>query len=134
MSHEVMRVKTRAAILAAFTMGLAVASAVADRPRSQNWPHWRGPHADGTAPDADPPLKWDATTNIKWKVPLPGSGSATPIVWGDQVFVATAIPTDRVASAAEMPPPDPRFEVRTDAPKAFHRFDVLAFDRGTGQL
>jgi outer membrane protein assembly factor BamB len=98
------------------------------------WPHWRGPHADGTAPGADPPLKWDAATNIKWKAPLPGSGSATPIVWGNQVFVVTAIRTDRVATAADLPPADPRFEVRTDAPKNFYRFEVMSFDRGTGQV
>ena len=60
-----------------------------------DWPHWRGPAANGTAPNADPPLTWDAKTNIKWKAELPGRGSATPIVWGDQVFVVTAVKTDR---------------------------------------
>jgi outer membrane protein assembly factor BamB len=99
-----------------------------------NWPHWRGPLATGAAPTADPPLKWDASTNIKWKAALPGSGSATPIVWGDRVFVVTAVKTDRVATAADLPPIDPRFEVRTDAPKVFYRFDVICFDRGTGKI
>ena len=41
-----------------------------------NWPHWRGPLANGTAPRANPPTTWDARTNIKWKAPLPGRGSA----------------------------------------------------------
>src|SRR6266849_3765183 len=67
-----------------------------------NWPHWRGPEANGTAPKADPPITWDAKTNIKWKAALPGRGSATPIVWGDQVFVVTAIKTERTASAADL--------------------------------
>ncbi|HMF11022.1 MAG TPA: hypothetical protein VKE94_01915, partial [Gemmataceae bacterium] len=62
-----------------------------------NWPHWRGPLANGVAPKADPPVFWDAKTNIKWKTPLQGKGSATPIVWEDQVFVITAINTERVA-------------------------------------
>src|SRR5690242_337838 len=35
--------------------------------RADDWPHWRGPAANGTAPKADPPLTWDDTTNIKWK-------------------------------------------------------------------
>jgi outer membrane protein assembly factor BamB len=118
-----------------FVVGLAALAAndvTADKSPPANWPHWRGPHADGTASDADPPLKWDATTNVKWKAPLSGRGSATPIVWGVQVFVVTAVPTDRVATAADLPPRDPRFEVRTDAPKTFYRFEVIAFDRNTG--
>ncbi|HEY1379796.1 MAG TPA: PQQ-binding-like beta-propeller repeat protein [Gemmataceae bacterium] len=127
-----MRLRMTCLTVAAVT--LSAYSVPGDAPRAANWPHWRGPHADGTAPGADPPIKWDATSNIRWKAPLPGSGSATPIVWGDQVFVVTAVATDRVATIAELPPADPRFEVRTDAPKNFHRFDVLAFDRGTGQL
>jgi outer membrane protein assembly factor BamB len=113
---------------------LALTSLAGEPPPPANWPQWRGPHADGVAHDADPPVHWDATTNIKWKSPLPGRGSATPIVWGDQVFIATAVPTDRVAAAADLPALDPRFQVRTDAPKTYYRFEVLSFDRATGAL
>jgi outer membrane protein assembly factor BamB len=98
-----------------------------------NWPHWRGPLANGTAPKGDPPLTWDANTNIKWKAELPGRGSATPIVWGDQVFVVTAIKTDRVATDAELPKTDPQFEKKTQAPRNYHQFVVLSFDRATGK-
>jgi outer membrane protein assembly factor BamB len=111
----------------------AIGTAAAPGP-AQNWPQWRGPHADGVAPGANPPLHWDSTTNIKWKAPLTGRGSATPIVWGDQVFVVTAVPTDRAAAAADLPARDPRFEVKTEAPKTFYRFEVLSFDRETGAL
>src|SRR4051812_39707651 len=81
-----------------------------------NWPHWRGPLANGTAPHADSPVSWDAETNIKWKAELPGRGSATPIVWGDQVFLVTAIKTERVARPDELPKVDPRLERKTKAP------------------
>lgn len=101
--------------------------------RLDNWHQWRGPEANGTAPQADPPVKWDEKTNIKWKAALPGRGSATPIVWGDQVFVLTAIKTDRVA-AEELPKTNPRLEKRTTAPTNFYQFVVLSFDRKTGQL
>lgn len=104
-----------------------------DRQRLDNWHHWRGPNANGTAPFADPPVTWDETKNIKWKAPLAGRGSATPIVWGDNVFVLTAIKTDRVASASERPKIDPTFERRTEPPANYYRFDVLCFDRRTGQ-
>lgn len=98
-----------------------------------NWPHWRGPNADGSAPDADPPTKWDADTNIKWKAALVGKGSATPVVWGDRVFLVTAVKTDRIARADELPKVDPKFTVKTDPPKNFYKFVVLCFDRGNGK-
>ena len=70
--------------------------------RLDNWHQWRGPSASGFAPNATPPLRWDESTNIQWKVEIPGFGSSTPIVWGDRVFVLTAIDTGRV--------PDPAIE------------------------
>lgn len=63
--------------------------------KMKNWPQWRGPTANGVAIDANPPLKWDEKTNIKWKVAIPGESSATPIVWGDKVFVIAAVKTDK---------------------------------------
>ncbi len=102
--------------------------------RADNWPHWRGPNANGTAPKADPPIRWDEKTNIKWKAPLVGKGSATPIVWGDQVFVVTAVDTGRVADAKDIPKPDPTLQIKTKPPKTYHQFIVMAFDRQTGKL
>ena len=61
---------------------------------SENWPQWRGPTANGVA-QANPPLTWSETENVKWKVKIPGFGSSTPIIWGDQVFITTAIPTGK---------------------------------------
>jgi len=98
------------------------------------WHHWRGPLANGTAPNANPPIHWDAKTNVKWKAPIPGRGSATPIVWGDRVFIVTAIETDRVASAADLPKTDPTVERKTTAPKNYYQFVVLCFERSTGKL
>ncbi len=65
------------------------------------------PRSQRHRPAAIRPLTWDEKTNIKWKAALPGRGSATPIVWGDQVFVVTAIKTDRVADPKDLPKPDP---------------------------
>lgn len=128
-------------MLRAFIGGLALcvfAFQVQAQPRGDdplaNWGHWRGPLATGFAPKADPPLTWDADTNIKWKARLPGRGSATPIVWGDQVFIVTAIKTDRVADNADLPKIDPSLPVKTTPPKEYHQFVVMAFDRATGKL
>src|SRR4051812_47686537 len=97
------------------------------------WHQWRGPNADGTAPHADPPVSWGEKTNIRWKAPLPGRGSATPIVWGDRVFVLTAVKTDKIAALEDLPKPDPRFARKTDPPDHYYRFLVLCFDRATGK-
>ena len=73
-----------------FTLHAAV-GAPSDEAR-RNWPQWRGPLATGVAPEADPPLEWSETKNVKWKIQIPGSGSASPVVWGDRVFVFTGRP------------------------------------------
>jgi outer membrane protein assembly factor BamB len=114
-------------------LGCAAAGGAGQTERLDNWPHWRGPLANGTAPKGDPPTKWDAGTNIKWQAPLVGRGSATPIVWGDQVFVLTAIKTDRVATADELPKVNPKLPKKTEPPSNFYQFVVISFDRATGK-
>lgn len=113
---------------------LLLASVAVPLRAADNWPGWRGPTANGVAPmSADPPTKWDAKTNIKWKVPIPGRGSATPVVWEDKIFVLTAIETDRVATPSEMPKVDPKYQTKTTPPRNFYKFDVLCLDRETGK-
>ena len=106
----------------------------ADPAPLDSWPAWRGPLANGTSPNGDPPLTWDSRTHIRWKAELPGRGSATPIVWGDQVFVVTAIKTERAVIEADLPKTDPKFEKKTNAPPNYYQFVVLSFDRSTGKL
>ena len=59
------------------------------------WPTWRGPNATGVAPEADPPMEWSENKNVRWKISIPGKGHSSPIVWGDHVFVTSAIETDK---------------------------------------
>ena len=68
---------------------LAGASTVA----AQGWPSWRGVGDDGMA-RGDAPVTWDPTENVKWKVAIPGRGHSSPVVWGNQIFVTTAVPID----------------------------------------
>jgi outer membrane protein assembly factor BamB len=58
-----------------------------------NWPQFRGPDASGIADGQQPPTTWDTAKgiNIRWKTPIPGLGHSCPIVWGDRIFVTTAI-------------------------------------------
>ncbi len=100
-----------------------------EQQRDHNWHQWRGPRATGVAPHGDPPLSWDSRTNIKWKVPIPGEGSATPIVWEQLLFLVTAIKTDRLANLA--PKADER--AKTHPPQNYYQFTVMCLDRATGQ-
>jgi outer membrane protein assembly factor BamB len=58
----------------------------------RQWPQWRGPAGNGLVLHGQPPLEWDEQTNIQWKVPLPGLGHATPVIWEDKLFVLSAVP------------------------------------------
>lgn len=75
-----------------------------------DWPVWRGPKLNGTAPTATPPVKWSETEHVQWKFEIPGFGTSSPIVWGDTVYLTTAIKTDKKAGgepAAPAPAPQP---------------------------
>ena len=59
---------------------------------AQNWPCWRGPEGDGTSKENSLPIRWDSVTNIVWKIPVPGTGYSSPIIWKERLFIVTAIP------------------------------------------
>lgn len=96
----------------------------------RNWPAWRGPLFNGVAPEARPPVEWSETKNVKWKVPVPGRGTSTPVIWNDLVLILTAIPDDARAPAA----PADGGRGQTEQPTQAQKFTVLAFDRATGQI
>jgi outer membrane protein assembly factor BamB len=105
---------------------------------SAHWPQWRGPFFNGMA-RGDAPTVWSDTTNIKWKAEIPGRGFSTPAIWGDRIFVTTAIPTGKSTPA---PTPNPNEQAQGNqrragggaGPLLEHRFEVLALDRKTGKL
>ncbi len=68
------------------------------------WPTWRGEKMLGVAREgARPVVEWSETKNVKWKVKLPGSGTSSPVVWGDQVFIQTAIPIGNKTAGGVQP-------------------------------
>src|SRR5262245_32363141 len=58
--------------------------------RSENWPQWRGPSANGVSSESHLPVRWSATENVTWKLALPSWSGSTPIVWGDRIFLNVA--------------------------------------------
>lgn len=57
--------------------------------RGENWPQWRGPHFNGSSKARDLPSSWSKTEGIAWQADLPGPSAATPIIWGDSIFVSS---------------------------------------------
>lgn len=101
---------------------------------AENWHQWRGPNANGVSESANPPVNWSEDSNIKWKVAIDGRGTSTPIIWGEKVFVLTAIDT----GVKDPTIPDPEDQPKTNffdikQPNAQHAFVVLCLDRATGR-
>jgi outer membrane protein assembly factor BamB len=98
MTRRTFATTTTATAAAALGILVLASFAPADAPAggaaSQNWPRWRGPDGTGHSSDADAPVKWDASS-VVWKTPLKGRGQSSPIVWGDRVFLTSAVDDGR---------------------------------------
>jgi len=89
------------------------------------WPQWRGPQGTGVSRTATPPTEWSESKNVRWKIEIPGRGSGTPVIWGDRLYVTSAVPVG-VEGAAQHAP-------RGAQPRIAHKYVVLAIDRKTGK-
>jgi outer membrane protein assembly factor BamB len=99
---------------------LFIACAWSFAPAVSDWPYWRGPAADGMAV-GDAPL------------------NSSPVIWGDKVFLTTAIktgmtPAKEEAASASAPAPAPKMQLSTPGPQVEHQFVVLCLDRKNGKI
>jgi outer membrane protein assembly factor BamB len=94
-----------------------------------DWLQWRGPTNTGMA-IGDAPLRWSDSTNIKWKVAIPGKGHSTPLIVGNRIFLTTAVSTGR---SSDVGPNRSRAGGGADAGLE-HRLEVIALDRDTGKV
>jgi len=70
--------------------GFVALSALTSVASAENWPQWRGPMNNGTTTETNLPTTWNATEGIVWKLKMPGPAGATPVVWGDKIFLTSA--------------------------------------------
>jgi outer membrane protein assembly factor BamB len=96
------------------------------------WPQWRGPLGTGEAPLAKPPVEWSETKNVRWKIPVPGVGKSTPVVWDDLVIVTSAVPIAKDMAARG--PATASSHPAVSAAGSAYEFVVLAYGRGDGKL
>ena len=101
-------------------------------PADDDWLRWRGPNFDGVA-RGDAPVEWSATKNIAWKIPIPGRGFSSPILWGDKLFLTTAVPSSAEPAAAESSGEPRRGPGGGAGVGREHKFVVLCLDRKTGK-
>src|SRR5437867_3046149 len=94
------------------------------------WPQFRGPGGRGVATNANLPDHWSASENVAWKAEIPGRGWSSPIIWGDRVFLTTAISSGET----EQPKKGLYFGgERRDAPRPEHEWKVLCLDLSSGK-
>ena len=104
---------------------------------SGSWPQWRGPGGSGIASGGTIPMNWQGPDRVLWKTEIEGRGHSSPVVWGDRVFLTTAIagepsagaeaPKHRVGGREFLHPDSMGANLR-------HTFKVLAIDRDSGEV
>lgn len=97
-----------------------------------DWPRWRGPNDDGMA-RGDAPLEWNDTKNVAWRTRIPGLGNSSPVIWGNRIFLTTAVPTGAARPAASPKTPS-RGGPGGAGSGVEHKFTVICLDRGTGKV
>jgi outer membrane protein assembly factor BamB len=68
---------------------LVIALSISGAVFAENWPGWRGPAGNGISSEKNLPVEWSPTQNVAWKLALPGSAGASPVVWGDRIFLTS---------------------------------------------
>jgi outer membrane protein assembly factor BamB len=122
--RTVIRLRT---VLGAAALMLATASISA-----QNWPSFRGPNASGVSNGPSTALKWNVAggENVLWKTPVPGMAVSSPVVWGDRVFVSTAVSSDPNAGIKTGLYGD----VKPSSDLSMHSWRLLSLDKRTGKV
>ncbi len=97
-----------------------------------SWPSFRGPQASGVSEGQNLPDRWDGETgeNILWRTPIPGLGHSSPIVWGQRIFVTSAVSSDPNATFR----PGLYGDGDASEDRSRHRWMVYAIDKGTGEI
>jgi outer membrane protein assembly factor BamB len=97
---------------------------------AQHWPRFRGPSGSGIAESQPLRTTWDGTTGqgVLWKTAIDGVGHSSPVVWGDRVFLTTAVSS---AVKSQYNPKDAGIDPSTDV--TVHEWRVIALDKNTGK-
>lgn len=131
--------KTKRIVSTIFTSLLflifAFSSSAQESKEMNNWPQWRGPLGTGAAVKGNPPIEFSETKNLKWKTAIPGKGHATPIVWGNNIIVQTAVATDeKTESKVVEAPSEGQRSMSGNKTEFVHDFKVIMVNRENGKI
>jgi outer membrane protein assembly factor BamB len=100
---------------------------------AQNWPAFRGANASGLG-TGTPPISWDLETrrNIAWQTPIPGMGHSSPIVWGDRIYVTTAVASSGTPTVVTGDSSKGGVDSAKDV--VAHTWRILAIDKASGKI
>ena len=98
---------------------------------TSNWPEWRGLYNTGAVNGGNTPVEFSETKNVKWKIEIQGKGHATPIIWGDQMIIQTAVPTDKKIEKTDAGQASQMAPNQTDL---VHQFTVISVDKNSGKI
>jgi outer membrane protein assembly factor BamB len=100
---------------------------------AQDWPSFRGAYSAGIgAPSARPPTSWDiaSSKNVAWKTAIPGLAHSSPIVWGDRIYVTTAV----AASGSPQLVTGEKAGIDSASDMVSHSWQIMAIDKATGKV
>jgi hypothetical protein len=84
-------------------VGIVIFNSMVGAKTEASWPQWRGPSGQGVSLEKNLPATWSTNKNIKWKAAIPGRGHSSPIVWGNRIFLTTAVEGELVPGAKAAP-------------------------------
>ncbi|MBX3745364.1 MAG: PQQ-binding-like beta-propeller repeat protein [Verrucomicrobiae bacterium] len=117
----------RAARLAVVALGSSLVAVSA----APHWPQFRGPEGDGIARGTRPPIQWDEQHNVRWATSIHGKGWASPVIWGDTIWLATATEDGRELSVVSVDASSGAIRLdrklfTVEEPQFCHRFNSYA--------
>ena len=97
-----------------------------------HWPQFRGPHSSGVQEGFSTPVRWSAETgeNIAWKIPIPGLSHASPVIWGDRIYLTTAVSNQGNVDLKVGLYGD----IGASPDESVHQWKVYCFDKNTGRV
>jgi outer membrane protein assembly factor BamB len=123
------------------TLALAIVAHAA------NWPGFRGPNGSAVSDEPSLPSEWGKDKNVAWKVAIPGYGWSSPVVWGDKVFVTTAVSDKQKKPSGGFGPPGGGFGPpgggefgpkggfgRQEPPDDVYKFQILCLSAADGKI
>ncbi|MBN2011425.1 PQQ-binding-like beta-propeller repeat protein [candidate division KSB1 bacterium] len=127
-------------ILIVIVLPSLLTAQLAQQKANEYWPFWRGPLQTGESPTGKPPLEWSEDQHVRWKREIPGKGLSSPVIWGDLIFLTTAVEMEKKASEQEIKAQKDtqagwmKMSRQAASTEFYLQYVVMAIQRSTGKI